>query len=75
MGNSLYCSGVTCLFHESWSLTDTYQLLPMGADPKYTMLTGFSSGGFFSSDLQVIYSETFKGMGAADAGLYAMKNA
>ena len=44
----------------------------MGADPKYTTLSGFSSGGVFSTALFVAHSETFKGVGLHDNFPYAI---
>lgn len=46
---------------KSFWVTERNMLLPMGADPTYTTVSGFSGGSLMSDQLHVIYSETFKG--------------
>lgn len=49
----------------------TSQSLPaLGADPASTTVSGFSCGSFMASNLNVVYSETFKGAGLVAGGPY-----
>jgi hypothetical protein len=45
-------------------------LLPMGADPDYTTLSGFSGGCFMADNLNIIHSSTFKAVGLMAGGTY-----
>lgn len=47
-----------------------HRLLPMGADPGYTTISGFSGGSYMTDNLKVIYSDTFKGAGLLSGGSY-----
>lgn len=59
MGNSIYGKGV---LSQSWSLDlFGYNLLPMGADPSYTTISGYSAGTFLGQSVYVSHSSTFKG--------------
>ena len=47
------------------------QSLPaLGADPAATTVSGFSCGSFMASNLNVVYSDTFKGAGLVSGGPY-----
>jgi len=45
-------------------------LLPMGADANYTTVSGWSGGAFMADNLNVIYSDTVKGVGMNAGGPY-----
>ena len=42
----------------------------LGADPRYTTISGFSGGAYVANDLKVIYSDTFKGAALLSGGPY-----
>lgn len=71
MGNSIYGGN---LFSQSWTwnVLDGYNLLPMGADPKYTTVSGYSSGAEMTNTLLIAHSETFKGAGIQDGIPYGV---
>ena len=81
MGNSIFYEAnvnnslsLFMIFHQSWTWNyfDDYPLLPMGADPKYTTVSGFSAGSFMADTMYVTHSETFKGAGLHDGGPYGL---
>jgi poly(3-hydroxybutyrate) depolymerase len=49
------------IFDKSLYVMPWNKLLPMGADPTYTTISGFSSGAFMTDIVHVVHSETFKG--------------
>ena len=74
MGNLLgYCpSGqlFSCLPKQSFWI-DKHHLLPaLGADGDTVTASGFSSGAYMSSYLQIIYSDRIKGIGFHEGGTY-----
>ena len=44
----------------------------MGADPKYTTVSGISNGGNMATTMHVTNSETFKGLALVDSYTYGM---
>ena len=42
----------------------------LGADPNFTTVSGFSCGSFMATNLNVVYSDTFKGAGLISGGPY-----
>ena len=53
-----------------WAPDKDYPLPPMGADPNTITISGFSSGAFMSTNLNVIYSSFIKGAGLVSGGPY-----
>ena len=53
----------------AWVSDDTQLVLPpMSVDPNMVIVSGFSGGAFYSTNLAIIYSETFAGGGAKAGG-------
>lgn len=47
------------------------QSLPaLGANPDTTTVSGFSCGAYMATNLNVVYSDTFKGAGLVSGGPY-----
>ena len=47
-----------------------FSLPSLGADPNLTTVFGFSCGSFMATNLNVVYSDTFKGAGMISGGPY-----
>ena len=42
----------------------------LGADPNASIVAGFSCGSYMATNLNVVYSDTFKGAGMVSGGPY-----
>ena len=47
-----------------------HRLPSLGANNQYSSISGFSGGSYMATNLNVIYSETFKGVGLLAGGPY-----
>ena len=59
-----------CLPMQSFWIDKSLLLPPLGADPNSITASGFSSGAYMSSYLQIIYSDRIKGIGFHEGGTY-----